>query len=119
MFIDPRAVFMLVVLVAVTGFVAKGLMVSWYNLRRGEKSQNGDSLSEMAERLRKVEAATSSLLVDVHSMREKERFMTRLQAGAAPAPREAPAALAEGTRDSGPSPMVIQSMPAIPRATRH
>lgn len=118
MFLDPRALFMLAVVIAVAGYVAKGLMVSWYKLNRGDKPQ-GDSLSEMAERLRKVEAATSSLLVDVHSMREKERFMTRLQAGAAPAPREAPAALAEGAKDSGPSPMVIQSMPAIPRATRH
>ena len=115
--LDPRALFMLVVLVAVTGYVAKGLMVSWYRLNRGEKPA-GNSLNEMEERLRKVEAATSSLLVDVSSMREKQRFMARLEAGAAPPPREKPAAV-EASQDSGPSPMVIQSMPAIPRATRH
>lgn len=120
MFLDPRALFMLVVLVAVTGYVARGLMVSWYRLNRGEKPA-GNSLNEMEERLRKVEAATSSLLVDVSSMREKQRFMARLQAGAgpaAPAARDTPAAVEAGT-DGGPSPMVIQSMPAIPRAARH
>ena len=116
MFIDPRAVFMLVVLVAVTGYVAKGLMTSWYKLNRGEKSP-GSSLNEMEDRLRKVEAATSSLLVDVHSMREKDRFMARLQAGVSTS-REAPVA-PEAAKEGGPSPMVIQSMPAIPRAGRH
>ena len=117
--LDPRALFMLAVVIAVTGYVAKGLMVSWYKLHRGEKPAGpGDSLTEMAERLRKVEAATSSLLVDVHSMREKERFMARLQASAAPA-SVASTVIAEGSKDSSPSPMVIQSMPAIPRAGRH
>ena len=117
--LDPRALFMLAVVIAVSGYVAKGLMVSWYKLHRGEKPAGpGDSLSEMAERLRKVEAATSSLLVDVHSMREKQRFMARLQASATPA-SVAPTVIAEGSKDSSPSPMVIQSMPAIPRAGRH
>ena len=119
MFLDPGALFMLAVVIAVSGYVARGLMASWYKLHRGDRSAApGDSMAEMAERLRKVEAATSSLLVDVHSMREKERFMARLQASAAP-PREAQAAIAEASKDSGPSPMVIQSMPAIPRVTRH
>ncbi|MEO8575449.1 MAG: hypothetical protein ABI556_02055 [Gemmatimonadales bacterium] len=114
---DPRALFMLVVLVAVTGYVAKGLMVAWYKLHRGERPA-GNSMNEMEDRLRKVEAATSSLLVDVSSMREKERFMARLQAGAAPAAL-APAA-SETPREGEASPMVIQSMPAIPRAgSRH
>jgi hypothetical protein len=117
--LDPRALFMLAVVIAVSGYVARGLMASWYKLNRGEKpAAPGDSMAEMAERLRKVEAATSSLLVDVHSMREKERFMARLQATAAPAPSASPL-IAESSKDSSPSPMVIQSMPAIPRAGRH
>ncbi len=114
---DPRALLMLVVLVAVTGYVVKGLMVSWYKLQRGDKPA-GNSLNEMEERLRKVEAATSSLLVDVHSMREKDRFMARLQAGV-PGAGATPPAVEPGTKGE-PSPMVIQSMPAIPRAgSRH
>jgi len=111
MFLDPRALFMLVILVAVTGYVARGLMVSWYKLKRGEKPA-GNSLNEMEERLRKVETATSSLLVDVSSMREKQRFMARLEAGVAP--RETPAK-AEPRREGELSPMVTQSIPIIPR----
>ncbi len=112
MFLDPRALFMLVVLVAVTGYVARGLMVSWYKLSRGEKPA-GKAINEMEERLQKVEAATSSLLVDVHSMREKDRFMARLQAGAAP-PQNA--ARQETRKEGDMSPMVTQSIPIIPRA---
>ncbi len=112
MYFDPRSLFMLVVLVAVSGLVAKSLMVTWFRLIRGDKPAAA-AATETEERLRKLEAATSSLLVDVHGMREKERFMARLQAGAAP--RETTPN--PDTRNEGDlSPMVIQSMPAIPRA---
>ena len=105
------AFFMLVVLVAVTGYVAKGLMVTWYRLSRGEKS-SAASTSDTEERLRKLEAATSSLLVDVHGMREKERFMARLHAGAPP--RETPAR-SEVRNEGDVSPMVTQNVPIVPR----
>ncbi|HEX2724024.1 MAG TPA: hypothetical protein VHM24_13995 [Gemmatimonadaceae bacterium] len=113
MFLDPGALFMLAVLVAVTGYVARGLMASWHKLNRGEKSDS-TSVSDMEERMRKVEAATSSLLVDVHSIREKQRFMARLQAGVPPREQAVthPDARAEGEL----SPMHTQSMPVIPRA---
>lgn len=111
MFLDPGALLMLTILVAVTGYVAKGLMVSWYKLKRGEKPA-ADSQNDLEERLRKIEAATSSLLVDVHSMREKQRFMARLEAGAAP--RENPAK-PEQRKEGELSPMVTQSIPIIPR----
>lgn len=101
--LDPRVLFMLVVLIAVTGYVAKGLMTAWYRLSRGEKSAVARP-DDTEDRLRKLEAATSSLLVDVHGMREKERFMTRLHAGAAPSDNEGDA-----------SPLVTQNIPIIPR----
>ncbi len=110
MFLDPGALLMLTILVAVSGYVAKNLIVSWYKLKRGEKPA-ADS-QNLEERLRKIEAATSSLLVDVHSMREKQRFMARLEAGAAP--RENPAR-AEQRKEGELSPMVTQSIPIIPR----
>ena len=110
MFLDPRGLFMLVVLVGVAGYVAKNLMLSYFRLSQGERPKGNQSV-EMEERLRKIEAATSSLLVDVSNIKEKQRFMARLQAGAAP--REAPAS---GQRNEGElSPMVTQSIPAVPR----
>lgn len=111
MFVDPRALFLLIVLVGVTGYVVKGLLVAWYRLSRGDKA-TGASLNEMEERLRKVEAATSSLLVDVSGMREKQRFMAKLQAGAVTqekAPRQ------EQRVEGDLSPMVTQSTPVILR----
>jgi hypothetical protein len=34
MFFDPRQIFLMIVLVGVAGWVGRGLMVSWYKLRR-------------------------------------------------------------------------------------
>jgi hypothetical protein len=111
MFFDPRALFMLAVLVGVSGYVLRGLMVTWHRLKyEGKPSSAGNQETE--ERLRKLEAATSSLLVDVHGMREKERFMARLQAGAAP--RENPAR-SEQRKVGELSPLVTQNIPVIPR----
>lgn len=107
MFFESRALFMLVVLVAVTGYIAKNLMAAWFRLSKGDEPK-GDRVVDLEERLRKIEAATSSLLVDVSSMKEKQRFMTRLQAGAAPAP-------AEKRKEGELDPMSTQSVPAIPR----
>src|SRR5688500_13978967 len=74
MFLDPRALFMLVVLVGVTGWVLKGLMVTWHRLNKGGETSSS-KFDDMENRLRKIEAATTSLLVDVTSIREKQRFM--------------------------------------------
>jgi hypothetical protein len=103
---------MLAVLVGVSGWVLRGLMMTWHRMQQG--SGNSDKLAEMDERLRKIESATTSLLVDVTSIREKQRFMARLQAG--PEQREAPRA--EGRSETGVSPMMTQSIPIIPRAGR-
>lgn len=89
-------------------------MMTWHRMNNGPDAGAG-KFQEMEERLRKIEAATSSLLVDVSSMREKQRFMTKLQA--APEPRPIPAAVETGT-DSGISPLVTQSIPILPRARR-
>ena len=109
MFFDPRALFMLAVLVAVTGFVAKSLMVSWHRLNNRETS-GGDKLKSIEDRLQKIESATSSLLVDISSIREKQRFMSQLQ----PRPKEIP----NGTKpaEGEMSPLVTQNIPIIPRA---
>lgn len=99
---------MLAVLLGVTGLVARSLLVTWFRLSRSERPAVANSI-DMEDRLRKVEAATSSILVDLSGMREKERFMTRLQAGAAA--REA----APRDMENELSPMVTQNIPAIPR----
>jgi hypothetical protein len=112
MFFDPRAIFFLIVLVAVTGWVARGLMASWYRLRREDKSAG--SMTDIEERLRKIEAATSGLIMDVTAIREKERFMARLQASSSSRETQAKQEMKEGDL----SPMVTQSIPVIPRAGR-
>jgi hypothetical protein len=111
MFLDPRALFMLVVLVGVTGFVVKNVILSVYRLNSNSQSRGeSDRMAEMEERLRKIEAATSSLLVDISSIKEKQRFMAKLQSGSTA--KEPPAQ----TRPEGDtSPMVTQSIPIIPR----
>lgn len=111
MSLDPPDLFMLAVLVAVTGYVAKGLMTTWYRLSRGEQATAARP-DDTEDRLRKLEAATSSLLVDVHGMREKERFMARLHAGAAPFET---AQRTEVRKEGDVSPMVTQNIPIVPR----
>jgi hypothetical protein len=115
MVLDPRALFMLVLLVGVTGWVLKGLMVTWHRLRKGDKAAV-PQLGDMETRLRNVEEATTSLLIDVSSLREKQRFMTRLQA--ASASLETTSA-AEHTGRSDISPMSTQSIPVMPRKTSY
>lgn len=99
---------MLAVLIGVTGLVVRSLLVTWFRLSRSERPAIA-TIADMETRLRKVEAATSSMLVDLTGMREKERFMTRLQAGAAA--REA----APRDMENELSPMVTQNIPTIPR----
>ena len=112
MFLDPRAIFFLIVLVAVTGWVGRGLMASWYKLRREDKS--AANMGDIEERLRRIEAATSGLITDVTAMREKDRFMARLQASSSPRETQA----MQATRDAELSPMVTQNIPVIPRVGR-
>ena len=111
MFFDPRAIFMMVVLVAVTGWVGRGLMVSWYKLRREENSAS--NLGDLDERLRRIEAAVSGVITDVSVMREKERFMARLQASASSRENQS---RQESTKEGDISPLITQSIPVIPRA---
>ncbi|MGE5748452.1 MAG: hypothetical protein ACM31F_00715 [Gemmatimonas sp.] len=111
MYLDPRAVFMLVVLVGVTGWVAKGLMVSFFRLARENKPSS--SFAELDERLKKIEAATSGLIMDVAAIREKERFMARLQASAAAKEVQIKA---DTPKEGELSPLVTQSIPVMPRA---
>ncbi len=111
MFFDPGALFMLAVLVGVSGYVLRGLMVTWHRLNNGEKPKTA-AAQDTEERLRKLEAATSSLLVDVHGMREKERFMARLQAGGPPRDN---AGRPEERKEGELSPLVTQNIPAMPR----
>ena len=112
MFLDPRALFMLVVLVGVTGYVVKNVIFALHRLNHGDQPRGGaDRMAEMEERLRKIESATSSLLVDISSIKEKQRFMARLQSGAAPKEKPAQEKGAEGDV----SPMVTQAIPIIPR----
>ncbi|MGK2960858.1 MAG: hypothetical protein ACSLFK_01790 [Gemmatimonadaceae bacterium] len=111
MFLDPRALFMLVLLVGVTGWVLKGLMVTWHRLRTGDRKA-GPQLGDMESRLRNVEEATTSLLMDVSSLREKQRFMTRLQAASASLETTG---VPERAAGSDISPMSTQSIPVMPR----
>jgi hypothetical protein len=110
MFFDPRGIVLVIVLVAVSGWVARGLLVSWYKLRREEKTAS--SMGDIDERLRKIEAAVSGVITDVTAMREKDRFMARLQASKDI--QSAPSASREGEL----SPMTTQNIPVIPRARR-
>ena len=106
---------MLVLLVGVTGWVLKGLMLTRHRLKT--EGDSGRKLEEMEERLRKLEAATTSILVDVSSMREKQRFMTRLQATSDQPPRViSTSSVSQESVESGVSPMLTQSIPIIPRA---
>jgi hypothetical protein len=112
MFFDPRALFMLVLLVGVTGYVVTNVIKAVYRLNHSDQPRGGtDRMADMEERLRKIESATSSLLVDISSIKEKQRFMARLQSGAAP--KETPAT--EKRAEGDISPMVTQSIPIIPR----
>ena len=111
MFFDPRAVFLLILLVAVSGWVARGLMASFFKLRREEVSSS--SLRDIEERLKKIEAATSGLIMDVTAMREKERFMARLQASASTRENQI-----REMKENDLSPLVTQSIPVIPRVSR-
>ena len=113
MFFFPRGMIFLAILIGVTGWVARGLMVTWFSLRRG-KTPGTEVMQDMEERLRKVEAATSGLITDMSVMREKERFMTRLKASATTHEQAA----AETLKTGETSPMVRQSVPVIPRAGR-
>jgi|SRR5687767_3570633 len=110
---DPRALFFLAVLVGVTGLVLRSLMVTWHRLNKGDSKTTANS-ADVEERLRKLEAATTSIIVDMSSMNEKHRFMARLQAGIEA--RERAAKAEPVTTDSDVSPMVTQSIPIIPRA---
>lgn len=95
---------MLAVLVGVTGWVVKGLMVSWFKLRR--EGSTPASLADIDERLKKIEAATSGLIMDVAAIREKERFMARLQAGSPPAQPKP-----ETSREGELNPLMTQNIP--------
>jgi len=114
MFFEPASLFMLAILVAVTGYATKGVIAA---LRRSDTAgkPSADRMGDIEERMRKVEAATSSLLVDMTGMREKQRFMARL---GEPSPAR-PEARPQSAADAGElSPMMTQNIPIVPRAGR-
>jgi hypothetical protein len=109
MFPSPPEIIAFALLVVAVGYVTRGLLVTWYRLSRGSEKGAGDRLAQLEERVRKIEAATSSLLVDVGNIRDKQRFMSALrELHPAPPP-------AQSAASAGPSPMVTQSIPIIPR----
>jgi hypothetical protein len=112
MFPNPPEIIAFALLIMAAGWVARGLLVTWYRLSRGTEKGAGDRLAQLEERVRKIEAATSSLLVDVTSLRDKQRFMSALRESH-PAPPGPP--VAQASANAGPSPMVTQSIPIIPR----
>ncbi len=114
MFFEPASLFMLTVLVGVTGYVTRGIIAALKRVDAPGKPP-ADRMGDIEERMRKVEAATSSLLVDMTGMREKQRFMARLAESSAAhqAQRPQPA-----TPDGDLSPMMTQNIPIIPRAGR-
>jgi hypothetical protein len=111
MYLTPVSVFMTVVLIAASGWVIRGIMASLYKLQRENKT--GPNLEELDDRLKKVEAATTSILLEVQTIREKERFMARLQASAT---TKEIAARSQAAND-GDSPFQTQNIPVIPRAS--
>ncbi|HEY8164682.1 MAG TPA: hypothetical protein VIF83_03925 [Gemmatimonadaceae bacterium] len=112
MFPYPAQIVAFAFLILAAGVVTKGLLVTWYRLSRGSGEIKGgaDRLTQLEERVRKIEAATTSLLVDVSNMRDKQRFMSALRES-----HPAPPPPAQATANAGPSPMVTQSIPIIPR----
>jgi hypothetical protein len=110
MFPNPPQIIAFALLVIVAGYVARGFLVTWYRLSRGS-DESGDRLAQLEERVGKIEAATSSLLVDVTNIRDKQRFMSALRD---PLPAAPPVA-SQAASNAGPSPMVTQSIPIIPR----
>lgn len=111
MYLDPRDLVMGLIFVAVSGWVIRGIMASLYKLRRENKT--GPNLEELDDRLKKVEAATTSILLEVQTIREKERFMARLQASAT---TKEIASKSHAAND-GDSPFQTQNIPVIPRAS--
>lgn len=114
MFFEPASLFMLAVLVAVTGYVTKGVIAA---LKRVDSPARptADQMGDIEERMRKLEAATSSLLVDMTGMREKQRFMSRLNESSAARQARHPQPAGD---ESEISPMMTQNIPIIPRAGR-
>ena len=101
---------MLAVLIGVTAWAIKGLMLARHRLK--SESESVKRMEEMEERLRKIEAATTSLLVDVSSMREKQRFMAKLQATGDQPPRAiTTSSVSQESIESGVSPMLTQNIP--------
>ena len=105
---EPDMLVSLVVLLGVSGFVARGLLVTWYKLRR-EGTPDAERIRTLEQRVQNMESATSGLLVEMSSLREKQRFMGRLYESAAK--REPPHTPAGAIEDSGVSPMMTQNIP--------
>ena len=108
---------MLAVLIGVTAWAIKGLMFARHRLKTENESVK--RMEDMEERLRKIEAATTSLLVDVSSMREKQRFMAKLQATSDQAPKAlTTSSVSQESVESGVSPMLTQSIPVVRARSR-
>lgn len=122
---DPRFIFALTILVAVTGYVVRSLIASWFHRGEGGPSATG-RLAKMEERISKMEEATSGLVAEFAAVRERERFMTQLVEArarkdarsleehlAAPSASVVPPVGADNT-----SPFVVQTVSAARRVTK-
>ena len=120
MLFDPRFVFAFTILVAVTGFVIRSVMRTWFNRGQGGGSATG-RLAKMEERIARIEDATSGLVAEFAAVRERERFMTQLVESRARkdarAMAESSSSAVSGAADET-SPFVVQTVSAIRRTAK-
>jgi hypothetical protein len=107
--LNPVNLLLSLILVGTVGWVIRGLMASWFKLKREDHA--GANSSDMEDRLRKIESTMASLVIEVQSIREKDRFMAKLQATAST--REISGKSESSENDV--SPLMTQSIPVIPR----
>jgi hypothetical protein len=120
-------IFALTILVAVTGYVVRSLIASWFHRGEGGLSATG-RLAKMEERISKMEEATSGLVAEFTAVRERERFMTQLVESRArkdarsleehPAASSASVVPPAAAAADNTSPFVVQTVPAARRVTK-
>ncbi len=121
MLFDPRFLFALTILVAVTGIVTRAVMSTWFRRGEGGGSATG-RLAKMEERIARIEDATSGLVAEFAAVRERERFMTQLVESRARkdarASAETPSSAVSGVATDETSPFVVQTVSAVRRSVK-
>ena len=121
MLFDPRFVIALTILVAVTGYVMRAVMSTWFSRGQGGGSATG-RLAKMEERIARIEDATSSLVAEFAAVRERERFMTQLVESRARKDARASAGTTSsaitGAAADETSPFVVQTVSAARRSAK-